>query len=125
HFLIWTGGFDSGTGDLHDPARPGFHMRGFHGITPESETTSFYFWTISSNRDPSRPSMVEKIHTATALTFDEDRLIIEAQHANMRLPPTPPQPGSGAAAAPTRARRIIQRLAVASEPAAVSAATAS
>ncbi len=52
YFLIWTGGMDAGTGDLDDPARAGFHMRGFHGITPETESTSFYFWTISSNRNP-------------------------------------------------------------------------
>ncbi len=60
HFLIWTGGMDTGTGELDDPSRSGFHMRGFHGITPETESTSFYFWTISSNRNPSRPDMARE-----------------------------------------------------------------
>jgi vanillate O-demethylase monooxygenase subunit len=110
YFLIWTGGMDAGSGDLTDPARPGFHMRGFHGITPETETTSFYFWTISSNRNPARPDMVEKIHKATAFTFDEDRAIIEAQHANIARFGEAPMVGIHVDAAPNRARKIIEKL---------------
>jgi phenylpropionate dioxygenase-like ring-hydroxylating dioxygenase large terminal subunit len=110
HFLIWTGGFDTGTADLADPARPGFHMRGFHGITPETETTSHYFWTISSNRNPARPETQESIHNASALTFEEDRLIIEAQHANMLRFPGAPATGIHVDKAPNLARRIITRL---------------
>ena len=110
HFLIWTGGMDAGSGDLKDPNRPGFHMRGFHGITPETDTTSFYFWTISSNKNPARPDMVETIHKATAFTFDEDRLIIEAQHANMVRFGEAPMVGIHVDAAPNRARKIVERL---------------
>ena len=110
YFLIWTGGMDAGSGDLADPARPGFHMRGFHGITPETETTSFYFWTISSNKNPARPDMVETIHKATAFTFDEDRAIIEAQHANMVRFGEAPMVGILVDAAPNRARKIVGQL---------------
>jgi len=110
HFLIWTGGMDAGTGDLNDPGRAGFHMRGFHGITPETESTCFYFWTISSNRNAARPDMREKIHEATALTFDEDRVVIEAQYANIeRFPVTAPM-GIHVDTPLNRARRIITRL---------------
>ena len=110
YLLIWTGGMDAGTGDLNDPARPGFHMRGFHGITPETETSSFYFWTISSNRNPARPDMVDSIHRATAFTFDEDRAVIEAQHANMARFPGDPMVTIHVDNAPNRARQIIARL---------------
>jgi vanillate O-demethylase monooxygenase subunit len=115
YFLIWTGGMAVGTGDLADPARPGFHMRGFHAITPETETTSFYFWTIASNRNPARGeaenrAMVETIHKATAFTFDEDRAIIEAQHANIERFGEAPMVGIHVDAAPNRARKIIERL---------------
>ena len=110
HFLIWTGGLDAGTGDLADAARPGFHMRGFHGITPETETTTHYFWTISSTRNAARPNVREKIHHDTALTFDEDRVIIEAQHENMVRFPNAPMTGIHVDTAPNRARRIIARL---------------
>ena len=98
------------TGDLNDPERAGFHMRGFHGITPETESTSFYFWTISSNRNPARPDMAETIHRATAFTFDEDRVVIEAQHANMARFPGAPMTWIQVDTAPNHARRIIARL---------------
>lgn len=110
HFLIWTGGMDAGSGDLNNPDRPGFHMRGFHGITPETESTSFYFWTISSSRNPARPGMADKIHRDTALTFDEDRVVIEAQHANMARFPGAAPIGVHVDTALNRARRIITRL---------------
>jgi vanillate O-demethylase monooxygenase subunit len=101
---------DAGSGDLKDPNRQGFHMRGFHGITPETETTSFYYWTISSNKNPERPNMVDTIHKATAFTFDEDRLIIEAQHANMVRFGEAPMVGIHVDAAPNRARKIVEKL---------------
>jgi vanillate O-demethylase monooxygenase subunit len=110
YFLIWTGAMDAGTGDLDDPARPGFHMRGFHGITPETESTSFYFWTISSNRNSERPDMAGAIHRATAFTFDEDRVVIEAQHTNMQRFPGAAMTWIQVDTAPNHARRIIARL---------------
>lgn len=111
YFMIWTGAMDVGSGSLTDPARVGFHMRGFHGITPETESTSFYFWTISSNRNPARPDNPEKIYKATAFTFDEDRAIIEAQHTNMARFPCAPMTWISVDTAPNHARRIMQRLA--------------
>ncbi|MEO8096808.1 MAG: aromatic ring-hydroxylating dioxygenase subunit alpha [Acidobacteriota bacterium] len=110
HFLIWTGGMDAGSGDLNDPARAGFHMRGFHGITPETESSSYYFWTISANRNPARPDMAEKVHRAAALTFDEDRAVIEAQHANIARFAEARMMGIKVDTAPNRARRIVARL---------------
>jgi vanillate O-demethylase monooxygenase subunit len=110
HFLIWTGGMDAGSGDLNDPSRAGFHLRGFHGITPETESTCFYFWTISSNKNPARPDMREKIHRDTAFTFDEDRAVIEAQYANMKRFPDAALVGIQVDAPLNKARRIIARL---------------
>jgi vanillate O-demethylase monooxygenase subunit len=40
HLRIWTGALEPGTDSLADPRRGGFHMRGFHGITPETESTA-------------------------------------------------------------------------------------
>ena len=101
---------DAGSGDLNDPGRAGFHMRGFHGITPETESSSFYFWTVSSNRSPGRPDMVDKIHQDVALTFDEDRVVIDAQYANMKRFPNANFMGVHVDGPLNRARRIISRL---------------
>jgi vanillate O-demethylase oxygenase-like protein len=101
---------EAGSGDLDDPARAGFHLRGFHGITPETDSTCFYFWTISSNKNPDRPDMREKIHRDTAFTFDEDRAVIEAQYANMKRFPEATLVGIQVDAPLNKARRIITRL---------------
>ncbi len=47
--------------------------------------------------------MAEKIHHATAFTFDEDRAVIEAQHANMARFPGAPMVGIHVDAAPRSA----------------------
>ena len=83
HLRIWTGAADAGTESLDDPQRGGFHMRGFHGVTPETETTSHYFWTMATNPKDNREAIAAKVVEQTVLTFDEDKGVIEAQYRNM------------------------------------------
>jgi vanillate O-demethylase monooxygenase subunit len=110
HLLIWTGGADVGTEDLDDPQRGGFHMRGFHAITPETNTTAHYMWTMASNRHPERPDIAELVYQQTALTFQEDKEVIEAQYRNMLRFPGAPQIDIHVDVGPNRARRVIERL---------------
>lgn len=110
HCEIWTGAMDAGSGSLEDPQRHGFHMRGFHGVTPQTRDTAHYFWTVATNPHPARQDVTDLVVRQTAATFLEDKLIIEAQWRNQQ------QLGAGAQvyltidAGPTRARRIIDRL---------------
>jgi phenylpropionate dioxygenase-like ring-hydroxylating dioxygenase large terminal subunit len=83
HLQIWTGAVGSGTDALDNPDRGGFHMRGFHGVTPETAETCHYFWGIASNKHPDMPENIEEVIKQTAFTFDEDRVVIEAQYQNM------------------------------------------
>ncbi|MBP6900152.1 MAG: aromatic ring-hydroxylating dioxygenase subunit alpha [Burkholderiaceae bacterium] len=111
HLRIWTGAVEPGTDALDDPQRGGFHMRGFHGITPETAETCHYFWSMASNKHPDMPETIATVVQQTAYTFDEDRVVIEAQYRNMK--------DFGAQASWTdihvdagalRARRIVARL---------------
>lgn len=110
HLLIWTGGMDVGQGSLDDPDRDGFHMRGFHAITPETETTSHYFWTLATNPHPSRPGIEDEVVRQTAFTFAEDQVIIEKQWQNQQAFPDSRQIDIHVDAGPNRARRVIKRL---------------
>jgi phenylpropionate dioxygenase-like ring-hydroxylating dioxygenase large terminal subunit len=83
HLRIWTGAVEPGTNAIDDPGRGGFHMRGFHGITPETHETCHYFWSMSSNKHPDMPENIDEVIKQTAFTFDEDRIVIEAQYQNM------------------------------------------
>jgi vanillate O-demethylase monooxygenase subunit len=111
YLAIWTGAVEPGTDTIDDPKRGGFHMRGFHGITPETETTSHYFWSMAGNKHPDMPETIDTVVEQTKFTFDEDRVVIQNQFDNMQK--------FGAAATwidihvdtgALRARRVIARL---------------
>jgi len=110
HLLIWTGGMDVGSGSFDDPAREGFHMRGFHGVTPETETTAHYFWTIATNPQPGQQDITPLVVQQTAATFMEDKVVIEAQFNNQLRFPVPQQIDIHVDVGPNRARRILQKL---------------
>lgn len=110
HLRIWTGAVDTGTDALDDPQRGGFHMRGFHGVTPESETTSHYFWTMATNPRSDVEAIKATVVEQTALTFDEDKVVIEAQYRNMLEFGPRPMVDIHVDVGANRARRIIERL---------------
>jgi phenylpropionate dioxygenase-like ring-hydroxylating dioxygenase large terminal subunit len=110
HFRIWTGGADRGTEAMDDPDRGGFHMRGFHAITPETDASAHYMWTMAANHHPERPNVSDLVYEQTALTFYEDKVIIEEQYQNMLRFPNAPQIDIHVDVGPNRARRVIDRL---------------
>ena len=110
HLRIWTGGMDTGTGRLDDPDREGFHMRGFHGVTPETDTTSHYFWTIATNPHPDKQDVTKLVVDQTAMTFDEDKVVIEAQWNNQCRFPVRSQVDIHVDIGPNRARRVVANL---------------
>ena len=110
HLNIFTGAVDVDTEALDDPQRGGFHMRGFHGITPETATTSHYFWTMASSSHPDMPDNLEMVYQQTAMTFEEDKVIIEAQYRNMSRFGDGTMIDIHVDAGANRARRIVQAL---------------
>ena len=110
HLEIWTGAVDANTESLDDPNRGGFHLQGFHGVTPETEETSFYIWTQASNPTTNPIENMKLVIEQTALTFDEDKEVIEAQYANMKRFPDKPMIDIHVDVGANRARRVIERL---------------
>lgn len=110
HLEIWTGAVDANTESLDDPNRGGFHLRGFHGVTPETDDTCFYFWTQASNPISNPEETMKLVIEQTAMTFDEDKVVIEAQYDNMKRFAEKPMIDIHVDVGPNRARRIIERL---------------
>ncbi len=108
HILIWTGAVDVGTASMDDPQRDGFHMRGFHGITPETETTCHYFWTMATNPVGDVEGIRAKVLEQTIMTFDEDKVVIESQYANMLSCGKKPMIDIHVDVGANKARRIIE-----------------
>ncbi|MGE8303548.1 MULTISPECIES: aromatic ring-hydroxylating dioxygenase subunit alpha [Pseudomonas] len=110
HLRIWTGAVDAGTEPLDNPQRGGFHMRGFHGVTPETETTSHYFWTIATNPESNHEEVKAKVVEQTIMTFDEDKVVIESQYKNLCRFGERQMIDIHVDVGANRARRIIERL---------------
>lgn len=110
HLLIWTGAMEPGSGSFDDPEREGFHMRGFHGVTPETEHSSHYFWSIATNPHPDMKDPTAVVIAQTEATFAEDKVIIEEQWRNIVRFGHRPVLDIHVDTGPNKARRIIERL---------------
>jgi phenylpropionate dioxygenase-like ring-hydroxylating dioxygenase large terminal subunit len=110
HLLIWAGAMEPGAESLSDPNRGGFHIRSFHGVTPETETSAHYFWTVATNPHPDMQDVTEIVRSQSELTFQEDKTVIEAQYRNMLRFSGAPTVDVHVDVAPNRARRVIDRL---------------
>src|SRR5204863_2274423 len=81
--LQWTGATDAG-GATDDPQRDfAFQFRLFHGLTPQTETSCFYFWSVANGYRQNEPEATEQLYREIAPTFVEDREMVEAQQARL------------------------------------------
>jgi len=78
--LQWTGAVDAGTGENREG---GFQFRLFHGLTPETDGSCFYFWSVMNGYRQDEPAATEQLYQEIAPTFVEDKDMVEAQQARM------------------------------------------
>ena len=71
--LQWTGAADVGTGAYEGKREGGFQFRLFHGLTPETETSCFYFWSCANGYRQNDPEATEQLYREIAPTFVEDK----------------------------------------------------
>ena len=65
------------------PENSKLQFRLFHGLTPETDTTCFYFWSAANGFRPNDPAATEVLFNETARAFNEDRVVVEAQQARL------------------------------------------
>jgi phenylpropionate dioxygenase-like ring-hydroxylating dioxygenase large terminal subunit len=63
-------------------------FRGCQAITPETETSTHYFFSHPHNFAIDKPEVTASIHQAVVTAFEEDRAIITAQKKNLDLDPS-------------------------------------
>lgn len=73
--VIEVGAVPAGTKDL---AR-GFEARILNLITPESDTSSHYFWAHARNIRRDEPALTNIIQRSITETFNQDKVVLEAQ----------------------------------------------
>jgi vanillate O-demethylase monooxygenase subunit len=58
-------------------------FRLFHGLTPETDTSCFYFWSTANGFRPNDPAATEGLFNEIAGAFNEDRTVVEGQQARL------------------------------------------
>jgi phenylpropionate dioxygenase-like ring-hydroxylating dioxygenase large terminal subunit len=105
---IHTGACEAGTGAYEGKREHGFSMKGFHGITPETERTTHYFWSMATNLiDGDTPDVVFK---QTADTFKEDQIVLELQQERIDADPNRSMLDIASDVGGRQARQLISRL---------------
>jgi len=81
--LQWTGATDAGTGAVHGRREGGFHLRLFHAVTPETDTSCFYFWSSANGYRQHDPAATEQLFAEISAAFAQDKTIVELQQARL------------------------------------------
>ena len=113
--LQWNGAIDAGTGALNDwhyshPREGCFSFRLFHGVTPVTESSSYYFWSSANGYNQDDPGATEKLFDEIGQTFEQDKAILEAQQERIAEMPDGPLVEIHGDAARIHARRAIDRM---------------
>lgn len=86
-----SGAAPAGTGALEEGRRDGaMHIRHFHGVTPETETSTLYFYSSARGFRLDDEEMGVKLFESTKATFAEDKVLLEAQQARILERPERP-----------------------------------
>jgi vanillate O-demethylase monooxygenase subunit len=107
---FYTGATDAGTGAYEGRRIGGVHIRHMHGITPQTEHSTLYFFTQARNFALEAPGLTEKLHELATLTFQEDKAVLEAQQARLLADPDGPTINIHSDAGGIYARRIVEEL---------------
>ena len=105
-----VGATPTGTGAPEGKRVGGINMRNLNAITPETETTSHYFWGQAHDFDVKNAELTNKIFEQIQTAFFEDVAVFSAQQRNLDLNPNAPQIDINADTGVIQARRIIDRL---------------
>ena len=58
-------------------------FRLFHGLTPETDTSCFYFWSTANGFRADDPATTEQLFNEIAAAFLEDKTVVEGQQARL------------------------------------------
>ena len=105
-----VGATPTGTGAPEGKRVNGIQMRNLNAMTPETETTTHYFWGQAHDFEPRNPEMTERVFAQIKMAFLEDVAVFTAQQENLNLLPNAPQTDINADSGGIQARRIVDRL---------------
>lgn len=107
---LHVGATPTGTGAPEDDFVGGIHMRNLNAITPESETTTHYFWAQAHDFNVGNQAVTDMVFEQVKTAFLEDVAVFETQQRSITAHPDAPQVDINADSGGIQARRILDRL---------------
>lgn len=107
----WSGAKDVGAGAYEGNREGGrvFSLRLYHGITPETERTSHYFWAGANGYRQDDPAATEQLYQELATAFKQDLTIVAAQQRTLDHYKSTNYVDIKADGARVHARRVLER----------------
>jgi hypothetical protein len=108
--LQWTGAGEAGAYRNGDTSSSPLEFRLFHALTPETDTSCYYFWSAANGFRQDEPAATEQFFEQVSAAFMEDKTVVEGQQARLA------ELGEGALvdiatdAARLHMRRTVERL---------------
>jgi phenylpropionate dioxygenase-like ring-hydroxylating dioxygenase large terminal subunit len=81
--LQWTGAAEAGAYRDGDTSGSPLEFRLFHALTPETDTTCFYFWSAANGFRQDEPAATEQFFEQVAAAFMEDKTVVEGQQVRL------------------------------------------
>jgi len=122
HVMIEVGVALAGRGGYHADPKDKASSIVVDFITPETETSIWYFWGMARNFQPHDEALTAKIREGQGKIFSEDLAMLEGQQANLSRHPGRKLLGLNTDAGGVQARRILDRLIAAERGESVAAA---
>jgi vanillate O-demethylase monooxygenase subunit len=82
-----NGAIDVGKGARENRDQPGLHFQLLHHATPETETSFHYFFSVANGYRQDDADATEQLFADSYPTFQEDKVIMEAQQSRIDLEP--------------------------------------
>src|SRR5262245_13356147 len=99
-----------GTGALQGDRSKGVNLRVLNTITPETDTTCMYFWSLVRNYRLRDQTLTTQQREANAKIFIEDQIVVEAQQREIDRRPGVALRNISIDAGSMRARHIIDEM---------------
>ncbi len=114
--MIEVGVAHAGMGGYRADPRHKVHAIVVDFLTPETETSMWYFWGMARNFNPRDEALTAQIRDAQAKVFAEDLAILEAQQKNLTAYPDRKLLMLNIDAGGVQSRRTIDRLVAQEQP---------
>ena len=116
HIMIEVGVAHAGKGGWHADPQHKVHSVVVDFLTPETETSMWYFWGMARNFNPKDRALTAQIREGQAKVFAEDTVVLEAQQKNLLLHPGRKLLMLNIDAGGVQSRRILDKLVALEQP---------